>query len=89
MSISYQLSLYYVIVINIITLILYGIDKLKAKKGWWRIPEATLLIFAIIGGSVGALCAMKLFHHKTMHKKFYLGVPAILIAQLVITFILI
>ena len=60
--------LYYLIVINVVTFLVYGIDKLKAKQGSWRISEATLLILAAIGGSIGALLGMKIWHHKTMHK---------------------
>ena len=60
--------LYYLIVINIVTFLVYGIDKWKAKQGSWRISEATLLILAVIGGSIGALLGMKIWHHKTMHK---------------------
>ena len=60
--------LYYLIVINVVTFLVYGIDKWKAKKGSWRISEATLLILAAIGGSIGALLGMKIWHHKTMHK---------------------
>ena len=71
----------YLIVINVITFFIYGIDKLKARKGWWRIPESTLLILAAVGGSIGAWAGMKVWHHKTMHKKFKYGVPAILVAQ--------
>lgn len=72
----------YLLGINIVTFIIYGIDKLKAKKGWWRIPEATLLLLALVGGSIGAWVGMKMWHHKTMHKKFKYGVPAILIFQI-------
>ena len=60
--------LYYLIVINIVTFLVYGIDKWKAKQGSWRISEATLLILAVIGGSIGALLGMKVWRHKTMHK---------------------
>ena len=60
--------LYYLIVINVVTFLVYGIDKWKAKQGSWRISEATLLILAVIGGSIGALLGMKTWHHKTMHK---------------------
>ncbi len=67
--------------LNVVTFFVYGIDKLKAKKSKWRISEATLLILAAIGGSVGAWLGMKAWHHKTLHKKFKYGVPAILIAQ--------
>jgi uncharacterized membrane protein YsdA (DUF1294 family) len=58
------------------------IDKQKAKKKKWRIPEATLMSFAAIGGSIGALMGMYTFHHKTLHKKFTLGIPAILLLQI-------
>ena len=76
--------LYYLIVINIVTFVVYGIDKLKAKQGSWRISEATLLIFAVIGGSIGALLGMKIWHHKTMHKKFKYGLPLIFIIQILL-----
>ena len=74
--------LYYLIVINVVTFLVYGIDKWKAKQSKWRIPEATLLLLAIIGGSVGAWLGMKTWHHKTMHKKFKYGLPLILLAQI-------
>ena len=76
--------LYYLIAINIITFFIYGIDKLKAKKGKWRIPESTLLLLAIIGGSIGAWLDIKVWHHKTLHKKFKYGIPLIVIAQIAI-----
>ena len=74
--------LYYLLFINIITFMMYGIDKLKAKKGKWRISEATLLMMAIVGGSIGAWAGMQIWHHKTMHKKFQYGIPAIIIMQI-------
>ena len=70
--------------INVVTFILYGIDKFKARHSKWRIPEATLLGLAVIGGSVGAWLGMKVWHHKTMHKKFQYGIPAIIIIQLLL-----
>ncbi len=73
------------LVLNVVTFFVYGIDKLKAKKAKWRISEATLLILAAIGGSIGAWLGMKMWHHKTLHKKFKYGVPAILVAQVVLT----
>ena len=79
---SLFLLLYYLLGINIITFILYGVDKYKAQKNKWRIPEKTLIIFAVFGGSIGALLGIKVFHHKTLHKKFKYGVPAILILQI-------
>jgi uncharacterized membrane protein YsdA (DUF1294 family) len=72
-----------VLALNAITFFVYGIDKWKAKKGKWRISEATLLILAIIGGSIGAWLGIKVWHHKTMHKKFKYGVPAIIVLQLI------
>ena len=75
--------------INIVTFFLYGIDKWKAKRSKWRIEEATLLWWAAFGGSIGALLGMKAWHHKTLHKKFKYGVPAILIAQLAIVGVII
>ena len=84
MSAIEKIIISYVIVINVITLMMYGIDKWKAKHSKWRIPEATLLIMAAVGGSIGAWTGIKLFHHKTLHKKFKYGVPAILILQLTI-----
>ena len=61
-----------------------GIDKAKAIKGAWRIPEKTLFLFSIIGGSIGTWAGMYIFHHKTKHWYFVIGMPAILIIQLVI-----
>ena len=72
----------YLLAINIATFLLYGIDKYKAKKGRWRISEATLLTMAAIGGSIGAWAGMRLWHHKTMHKKFNYGIPLIIIMQI-------
>ena len=74
----------YLLAINAVTFIVYGIDKYKAKKAKWRISEATLLLLAVLGGSVGAWVGMKVWHHKTMHKKFKYGIPAILLIQIVL-----
>jgi len=75
---------YFLVGINILAFIVYGIDKWHAAHGRWRIPEATLLGITVIGGSIGALIGMKVWHHKTKHKKFVLGLPAILLIQLII-----
>ena len=77
-----QIVLVYLAVINVATFFTYGIDKRKAKKSKWRIREAALLGLAVLGGSVGAWSGMKIWHHKTLHKKFRYGVPAIIILQL-------
>ena len=76
-----NIILYYLLAVNIATFFLYGIDKYKAKKGKWRISEATLLTMAAIGGSIGAWAGMRLWHHKTKHKKFKYGIPIIIILQ--------
>ncbi len=80
----YYIVLIYFVAINIVTFFLYGIDKWKAKRAKWRIEESTLLWWAVFGGSIGALLGMKAWHHKTQHKKFQYGIPAILIAQIAI-----
>ena len=80
MMVIYLLN--YLVIINIIAFIVYGIDKLKAKRGKWRITEATLLLLAIIGGSIGAWCGVKVWHHKTLHKKFKYGIPLIIALQI-------
>ena len=77
-----NIILYYLLAVNIATFFLYGIDKYKAKKNQWRISEATLLTMAAIGGSIGAWAGMRIWHHKTMHKKFKYGIPLIIIMQI-------
>ena len=72
----------YLLIINFIAFILYGIDKWRARNNGWRIPEATLFLVAIIGGSVGAILGMRIWHHKTRHLSFVIGLPAILLLQI-------
>lgn len=79
-----NIVLVYLVAINVVTVIVYGIDKWKAQFNKWRIPEATLLLLAVIGGSIGAWLGMRVWHHKTMHKKFKYGIPIIIILQLVL-----
>lgn len=74
--------LWYLAAVNLVTLALYGIDKVRARRGKWRIPEKTLLLLPLLGGSVGALAGMHLFHHKTQHWYFRWGIPAMLLLQL-------
>lgn len=76
---------YCFLALNLLTFIIYGIDKLKAKNAKWRISESTLIFFAIIGGSIGAWLGLQVWRHKTQHKKFYIGIPVILILQVVAT----
>jgi uncharacterized membrane protein YsdA (DUF1294 family) len=78
---NYALMIY-LAAVNVVTFFMYGIDKLKAKHSKWRISEAALLWMAVIGGSIGAWMGIKIWHHKTMHKKFKYGVPAIIILQI-------
>jgi len=78
----------YVIMMNLVAFALMGIDKYKAKKKAWRIPEATLFLFAIFGGSLGSTLGMFVFHHKTRHWYFRYGLPLILIVQLVCIYLL-
>lgn len=73
----------YVAIITAVTFFVYGYDKLAARRKLVRIPEAVLIALAAIGGSIGAECAMLLFRHKTKHPLFALGVPIILILQIV------
>lgn len=77
-----HLILLYLIIINAAGFLLMLIDKQKARRGAWRIPEATLIWVAILGGSIGSLIGMYLFRHKTRHLKFLLGIPLILFVQL-------
>jgi uncharacterized membrane protein YsdA (DUF1294 family) len=78
----------YLVIVNILAFLLMGIDKHKARKGAWRIPERTLFLSALIGGSLGANLGMQLFRHKTKHRSFLIGMPAILIVQLILGFLL-
>lgn len=76
--------LYYLVLINAIAFVLMLVDKYKAKKNLWRIPEATLMGAAALGGSIGALAGMYLVRHKTKHPKFTVGIPVILFAQILL-----
>ena len=78
----------YLVIINIATFFTFGIDKWKAKRAKWRIREAALLTLAVLGGSIGAWLGMKVWRHKTKHKKFKYGIPIILILQIAIALFL-
>lgn len=73
-----KILLYFLLIINAAALMLMLADKIKAKKNLWRIPEATLMGVAALGGSLGALLGMQLFRHKTKHVKFFVGIPVLL-----------
>lgn len=78
----------YLLLINIVTFFTYGIDKQKAQKHKWRIPENTLLGLAVLGGSLGAFAGMYGFRHKTKHLKFVIGIPLIILIQLGVMYLL-
>ena len=77
-----NIILVYLVTINVATFFTYGLDKWKAKRAKWRIRETALLTLAVLGGSIGAWLGMKVWHHKTMHKKFKYGIPLILLVQI-------
>lgn len=70
-----------VLIINVAAFLVYGIDKRRARRHKWRIPESVLLALAALGGGLGAFAGMRTFHHKTNHKKFIYLVPTLMIAQ--------
>ena len=83
-----KLILIYLLIVNALGFLLMLVDKRKAQKNLWRIPEATLFLIAAIGGSIGSLAGMYKFRHKTKHWQFVIGMPAILIAQIVLVYLL-
>ncbi len=74
----------YLLAINFLAFFVAGWDKLAAKSQWRRVPEKTLFTLAALGGAAGLWCAMQLFRHKTKHKSFTIGVPLILLAQVLL-----
>lgn len=87
MSAIVLIILLYLLILNIIGFMLMGIDKHKARKQAWRIPESTLFSVAIIGGGIGSLLGMYTFRHKTQHKSFVIGMPIIIAVHILITII--
>ncbi len=84
-----SILVWYLAVINFTTWVAYGLDKGRAKSGKWRIPERTLLLLALAGGSLGALAGMIMFRHKTRKPKFYISVPVMFVAHCVIVTMLV
>lgn len=82
----YGIITLYLAVMNLTGFAMMGIDKRKAVKRLWRIPESTLFVIAIIGGSIGSIIGMRVFHHKTRHWYFVLGMPLILILQILLVY---
>lgn len=76
--------LYYFIAVNILSFALMGLDKSKARRGAWRVPEKVLFLAAAAGGSVGGIAGMYAFRHKTKHLRFVIGLPVILLFQLLV-----
>ena len=79
---GWTVLLVWLAVINLLTFSVYGADKRRARRGKWRVPEKTLFLLPLLGGSVGALLGMRVFHQKTKHWYFVWGIPAILLAQI-------
>ena len=84
-----KLILLYLLIVNALGFLLMLVDKRKAQKNLWRIPESTLFLIAAIGGSIGSLAGMYKFRHKTKHVKFVLGMPVIVIAQIILVYLLV
>lgn len=84
-----KILIIYFVTINVATFLVYGVDKWKAKRSKWRITEAALLLLAVLGGSIGAWLGMKVWRHKTMHKKFKYGIPLIIIVQVAVVLLII
>ncbi|MBR4349454.1 MAG: DUF1294 domain-containing protein [Bacteroidales bacterium] len=82
MNTDLKIILLYLFAINVVAFFAFGIDKYKAKRDKWRIPESTLLSMAVLGGSIGALAGMKVWRHKTLHDKFRIGIPVIIALQI-------
>ncbi|MCR5716134.1 MAG: DUF1294 domain-containing protein [Lachnospiraceae bacterium] len=83
-----QVILIYLACVNIAGFAAMGIDKWKARKRVWRIPEATLFTIALVGGSIGSILGMQLFRHKTKHMSFVIGMPVILVLQIALVLFL-
>lgn len=77
----------YLLIINIVAFLAMWIDKRKAEKGKWRISETTLLLLGVLGGSIGGMIGMYTFRHKTKKKRFTIGMPAILVTEILLYFI--
>lgn len=88
MDAQFSALLFYLLIMNICSFTAMGIDKKKAQKHRWRVPEKTLFLFALLGGSIGSIAGMQLFRHKTKHWYFVYGMPAILMLQMILAILL-
>lgn len=77
----------YLLITNLAGFLLMGVDKRKARKNKWRIPEKTLFLTALLGGSIGSILGMYMFRHKTKHTAFVIGMPCILVLQCILLFL--
>ena len=82
-------SAVYLVIISIVGFILPPVDKSRAKNGEWRIPEKSLFIVSLLGGAVAMLVSMKIFRHKTKHKRFMIGIPAIIVLHVILIAVMI
>ena len=83
-----QLFFYYLLAVNLLSLVLCGVDKYRAQRGQWRIRESSLFTLAFLGGSAGLYVGMQLFRHKTCQRRFTLGIPLLLLCQIVLGLLL-
>lgn len=83
-EITPEMIILYVLIINLIGFLIMGIDKFKAQKGYWRTPEKTIFIITLLGGGIGTVAGMYVFRHKTKKMKFTIGLPTILISEIVL-----
>lgn len=79
-----EMIILYILIINLIGFLIMGVDKFKAKKGFWRTPEKTIFTITLLGGGIGTVTGMYLFRHKTKKMKFTIGLPTILISEIVL-----
>ncbi len=84
MRLLFYISLIYILILNITGFAIMGIDKSRAKNNKWRVKEKTLFLIAAVGGSLGSIFGMQYFRHKTKHQSFVIGMPLILILQVVV-----
>ena len=85
---SFPVVFWYVVIVNLVTFFIYGLDKAKSAMGSWRVSEKTLLTLALIGGSVGGIAGIKLFRHKTKKASFLLSFVVILVLQVGLIYVL-
>lgn len=78
----------YLVIMNLAAFMAMGVDKSRAKRGAWRIPEKTLFSLSLLGGSIGSLAGMYAFRHKTRHMKFVVGMPAVLVLHIIVAIVL-